>query len=196
MSDTLSQIGTFLSSNAGKGLLTAGTAGGGLIQNFLANRQANQKQRFVQDLITNPAKFNQFVQGFDQPLSKGLTSEVARETDAYGATRGLGSSPAVMQDVFAQALAPSVMAEKNAAIQAALQSLGIYEDSPTQRPIDVTGALKAIQMLGGKGGRGSNPSIDPTAQLLNTGYNVPDVAYPGALPDPSIASDIPAITGQ
>jgi hypothetical protein len=196
MSDTLSQIGTFLSSNAGKGLLTAGTAGGGLIQNFLANRQANQKQRFVQDLITNPTKFNQFVQGFDQPLSKGLTSEVARETDAYGATRGLGSSPAVMKDVYAQALAPSVMAEKNAAIQAALQSLGIYQQSPTQGPIDVTGALKAIQMLGGKGGRGSNTSIDPTAQLLNTGYNVPDVAYPGALPDPSIASDIPALTGQ
>jgi hypothetical protein len=189
MSDMLSQLGSFLSSGAGKGLLTGGVAGAGLLQNFLANRQANQKQKFVQDLITNPAKFNQFVQGFDQPLSKGLTSEVARETDAYGATRGLGSSPAIMKDVYAQALAPSVMAEKNAAIQAALQSLGIYENSPTQRPIDVTGALKAIQMLGGGGGGGGG--IDPTATLSPTGYNVPDV-----LPDSSIASDIPALTGQ
>jgi hypothetical protein len=188
MSDALSQLGTFLSSDMGKGLLTAGTAGGGLLQNILANRQANQKQKFVQDLITNPAKFNQFVQGFDQPLSKGLTSEIARETDAYGATRGLGSSPAIMKDVYAQALAPSVMAEKNAAIQAALQALGIYEGSPTQQPINVSGALKAIQMLGGGGGGGGG-GIDPTATLSPTGYNVPDVAYPGTLPAPSIASD-------
>jgi hypothetical protein len=189
MSDALSQLGTFLSSNAGKGLLTAGTAGGGLLQNFLANRQANQKQKFVQDLITNPAKFNQFIKGFEQPQTQGLTSEVARQADAYGATRGLGSSPTIMRDVYAQDLAPYVAAEKNAALQAALQSLGIYESSPTQKPIDVTGALKAIQMLGGGGGGGGGGT--PIGPLSNTGYNVPDV-----LPDVSIASDIPAVTGQ
>ena len=54
-------VGGFLGTDVGKGVMTAGTLGGGLIQNLIAARQANAKQKFVQDLITNPAKFNALV---------------------------------------------------------------------------------------------------------------------------------------
>jgi hypothetical protein len=194
MSDALSQIGQFFGSKGGQGLLTAGTAGGGLLQNFLANRQAEQKQKFVEGLITDPAKLQKFVAGFDRPLSAGLTADVARSADAYGAERGLGSSPAVMKDVYAQALAPSVEAEKNAAMTAALQSLGIYENSPTTKPVDITALLKAIQMgtppssPGVTGQMPNMPPVDVSSMGLLSG--------PAPLPAPTIGDDIPAIAGQ
>ena len=147
MSEVLSTIGTFLGSGAGKGLLTAGTAGGGLIQNILANREAQKKQSFVENLITDPKKWNAFVASKEQPLQAGLTADVARSTDAYGAERGLGSSPAVMKDVYAQALAPYVQNEQQMAQNAALQSLGIYEGSPTTKPVDVSQILKAFMSM-------------------------------------------------
>jgi hypothetical protein len=163
MSEVLSQIGTFLGSTTGKGLLTAGTAGGGLIQNILANREAQQKQNFVEQLVTNPAKWNAFVASKEQPLQAGLTADIARSTDAYGAERGLGSSPAVMKDVYAQALAPYIQNEQQMAQNAALQSLGIYEGSPTTKPIDVSSILKAFMSMPGNR-PGPFNSIPPAVQ--------------------------------
>src|ERR1039458_6648025 len=113
MSDMMSQIGTFLGSQGGKTAETGAAAGGGLLQNWMANREAQKKQQFVENLITNPAKFNSFVSGFEKPLTAGLTADVARSTDAYGAERGLGSSPMAMQSMYAQALAPVEQAQQN-----------------------------------------------------------------------------------
>ena len=94
----LKTVGSDLGTDTGKGLLTLGTLGGGFLQNLMAARQANAKQKFVQDLITDPAKFNALVAKTEQPLSQGLTTDIARQADAYGAERGLGSSPAIMKD--------------------------------------------------------------------------------------------------
>ncbi len=199
MSEAMSQIGQFFNSGGGKALETGAVAGGGFLQNYLAQRQAEQKQKFVQDLITNPAKFQKFVAGFDRPLSAGLTADVARSTDAYGAERGFGSSPAIMKDVYAQALAPAVENEKNAALQAALQSLGIYSETPTTKPTDITSLLKALQM-------GNSPS--PGVQGQMPGSMPIDVSQMGLLsgpvsnplPQPTVGggdfADIPGITGQ
>lgn len=153
MSEIMSQIGQFFSSTGGKEALTGATAGTGLLQNWLANREATKKQKFVEDLITNPAKFQSFVAGFEKPLASGLTADVARSADAYGAERGLGSSPAIMKDVYAQALAPYIQQQKDAATQAALNSLGIYEQSPTTKPMDISSILKMLAMS-----RGGAPS--------------------------------------
>lgn len=158
MPDALTSIGQFLSSGAGKGLLTAGTTGAGLAQNLLANNQAQKKQNFVQDLITNPAKFSAYVKSFEQPLQAGLTADISRQTDAYGGERGLGSSPAIMKDVYAQALAPLLQQQQNNATQTALQSLGIYENSPTQKPVDISSILKSLMM-------GAKPSAGVTGQM-------------------------------
>lgn len=168
MSDIFSSIGSFISSSLGQGVLKAGTVGGGFLQNFLANREAQQKQKFVENLITNPTKWASYVSGFNKPLAAGLTSDIARETDAYGAERGLGSSPAIMKDVYAQALAPYIQNEQSMAQNAALQSLGIYEESPTTRPMDVTSLLKMFM---------SNPATKNGPQPINVSG--------GAMPTPS-----------
>jgi hypothetical protein len=164
--EAFKSIGDFFSSSAGGGLLKAGAAGGGFLQNWLANREAQKKQQFVENLVTNPNKWASYVAGFDKPLSKGLTTDIARDTDAYGAERGLGSSPAIMKDVYAQALAPYIQNEQSMAQNAALQSLGIYENSPTTKPVDITSLLRMLMMgkpaMPSTPGGGGIPSTDPS----------------------------------
>ncbi len=185
MSDIISQIGGFLGSSTGKGLLTAGTAGGGLVQNILANREAQQKQKFVEDLVTNPAKWNAFVASKTQPLQQGLTSDIARSTDAYGAERGLGSSPAVMKDVYAQALAPFLLQQQQMGENAATNALGIYGSTPTTKPIDVSSLLKAFLSM--PGSRPAFGNLPPTTigggQVPVQSAPVPNQIPP--VPDPS-----------
>lgn len=143
---TLGKTGSFLGTTAGKGLMGAGVGGAGLIQNWLAARQANQKQKFVQDLITNPQKFNALVAQTEQPLSKGLTSSVERQANAQLAESGMGSSPAVMADVYAQALAPYQQQEQQMAIQSLLSRLGTYASTPTMQPVNVGPIMQALMM--------------------------------------------------
>jgi hypothetical protein len=178
MSDVMTQIGNFLNSSQGKGLMGAGIGGAGLIQNIMANNEAQKKQKFVEQLISNPAKFSAYVKGFQQPLQAGLTSDISRQTDAYGAERGLGSSPAVMKDVYAQALAPVLQQQQQSAEQAALQSLGIYENSPTTKPGDVSSILKVLMM-------------QPPASNTTPGYGQWDFPSPSAqnLPQPGISTN-------
>jgi hypothetical protein len=192
MSEIFSSIGSFFNSGAGSGLLKAGAAGGGFLQNWLANREAQQKQKFVENLVTNPAKWSSFVQGFDQPLTKGLTTDIARSTDAYGAERGLGSSPAIMKDVYAQALAPFIQQEQQMGQNAALSSLGIYENSPTTKPVDITSMLRLLM-------QGKNPPSTSTGQqpisIQGGSYdpNAVPQGWEGPIQDPWTA--VPGITG-
>jgi hypothetical protein len=184
MSNMLTQIGTFMSSGAGKAVEGGAVAGTGLVQNLLANSEAQQKQSFVENLIKNPAAFQKFVSGFTQPLTAGLTADVARSSDAYGAERGLGSSPAVMKDIYAQALAPYLVQQQNSGQQAAMQALGIYGSTPTTKPVDVSSILKMI-MMGGQQQQGPNPTagINPAA-VPNTFGTLADL--PGAAPTPQL----------
>jgi len=183
MSGMLTQVGTFLSSPAGKGVLGAGVAGTGLVQNLLANNEAQQKQKFVEQLITNPQKFASYVQGFQQPLQAGLTQDIARSTDAYGAERGLGSSPVALQDMYAQALAPVLQQQQQQAQQTALSSLGIYENSPTTKPVDISSILKALMMGGQQQGPNPTAGINP-ASIPNTFGTLADL--PSAAPTPQL----------
>ena len=189
MSDIFQNIGNFLGSTEGKGMLSGAAVGGGFLQNWLANREAQKKQKFVEDLISNPAKFNQFVSGFEKPLSAGLTSDVARQADAYGAERGLSSSPAIMQSVFAQSLAPFVQQSQQTAEQAALQSLGIYESSPTTKPVDISSLLKVLLAAPPS----QFPTFQPPANIEQPSWmpgGGPNVAPPmPTLPPPDISSD-------
>jgi hypothetical protein len=165
-------------------LLTAGTAGGGLIQNWLAERQANAKQKFVQDLITNPAKFNALVAQTEKPLSQGLVADISRQTDAYGAERGLGSSPYIMKDVLAQSLAPAEMQQQQMAINSLLSRLQTYAGQPTMPGVNVTPMLQALSMW--KPGSNTGPLADMTLPS-----NLPPAPSPfgplsGAMPLPSV----------
>jgi hypothetical protein len=193
MSDVMSQIGQFFQSGGGKAVEGGAAAGTGLIQNFMANNEAQKKQKFVEQLITNPTKFNQFVSGFEKPLTAGLTADVARQTDAYGAERGLGSSPTVMKDVYAQALAPLVAQQQQSGQNAALQSLGIYENSPTTKPVDISSILKMLMMQPGKSPdvtAGINPASVPNPSSTDYGLTT-------MLPPPTVGGgDDAALYGQ
>jgi hypothetical protein len=181
--DAISQIGSFLGSGAGKGLLQGGAIGGGFLQNWLANREAQKKQQFVEGLISNPAKFSAYVSQLEKPLSSGLTTDIARETDAYGAERGLGSSGPVMKDVYAQALAPYQQQSQQMALQQALQGLGLYENSPTTKPVDLTSILKMFMSPQQPGGMpGATPPVNPSVSWMGGG-------------SPSILNDSGAGTG-
>jgi len=195
MSQVLSTIGDAIGSKGGQTLLGLGTAGAGLTQNIIANREAEQKQKLVRDFINNPAKFSAAVSAAEKPLSQGLTSDIARQTDAYGAERGLGSSPAVMRDVYAQALAPYEQNEQQMAINSVLQRLGIYADTPTTKPVDMSSVFKLLSLGGGGKGGGGLPGVD-----------LPNIQSPGITPDyiPNLPSpvvdtgtmgDIPGLVG-
>jgi len=184
MSDVFQNIGNFLNSGEGKGLMTGGTIGAGFLQNLLANRQASKKQKFIEDLISNPAKFNAYVSNFEKPLQSGLTADISRMTDAYGAERGLGSSPAVMKDVYAQALAPYLLQQQNQAEQTALSSLGIYENSPTTKPVDISSIMKML-LMGSKptGGSAGDLFADAGLNVMQPSY-MPGITTPSAEPAP------------
>jgi hypothetical protein len=189
MSDVMSQIGQFLSSGTGKAVEGGAVAGTGLLQNLMANNEAQKKQRFVEQLISNPTKFNEYVAGFEKPLTAGLTADVARQTDAYGAERGLGSSPVAMQSAYAQALAPILAQQQDQASQRALQALGIYEGSPTTKPVDISSLLKALMMSKPPTNvtAGINPSAVPTPQIppdaLGLSSPLPQPTVSGGGPD-------------
>jgi len=192
MPDALSQIGSFFTSGAGKAVEGGAAAGTGLIQNLLANREATKKQNFVESLITNPAKFSQYVASFEKPLTAGLTADISRQTDAYGAERGLGSSPAIMKDVLAQALAPYYLQQQQMAQQQALQGLGIYEQSPTTKPIDVSSILKAIMMGGKTPLPPGPPTADPGTSVLQPSYMPGNAPVPPPYFDPNATGQLPS----
>lgn len=189
MSEIFQTIGSALSSTAGQGILKAGTIGGGFLQNWLANREAQQKQKFVEQLVTDPNKWNAFVAGKTQPLQAGLTQDVSRIADAYGAERGFGSSPAIMKDVYAQALAPYLQAQRQAGENAAENALSIYEDSPTTKPIDITSLLKMF--LTNQPG-GTSPGGAIRAAAIPPG-GIPTI--PSQLPDYIPTQDTTAVAG-
>jgi hypothetical protein len=199
MSDVMTQLGQFFNSGAGKGLLGAGVGGAGLVQNFMANNEAQKKQKFVEQLITNPAKFSSYVKSFEQPLQSGLTADISRQTDAYGAERGLGSSPAVMKDVYAQALAPVLQQQQQSGQQAALQSLGIYENSPTTKPVDISSILKMLMMQ--PGGSNITPGYGQWTNPSPSAMNLPGMATDsstgdfGPLPPPMVGGGDGTATG-
>lgn len=168
MSEALSSIGTWLGSDLGKGLMTAGTAGAGLAQNLMAYR----KQKQVQDLIADPKKFNAMVAATEQPLSQGLVSSVGRQADAYGAERGLGSSPYIMKDVMAQALAPYQQQAQTTAMNSVLERLGLMARNPAL-PIDMTSIFKALATMG---------------KTPNYNYGTWGGGSVGGVPDPALAT--------
>lgn len=183
MPDVLQNIGNFLGSSGGQAVEKAGIGGAGFLQNWLANREAKKKQDYVMSLLTDPKKFQALVTQAEQPLSKGLTTDIARQTDAYGAERGLGSTPAIMKDVYAQALAPYQQREQQMAIDSVLKRLGIYADTPTTKGVDLTSIFKMLQM----GDGGAKPP-DVTAgidlnSVPNPGLTAGELGLPGPMID-------------
>lgn len=152
---------------------------GSAISNFLSSRQQNKYlsdqinyQKFLRSLSTDPAKMSQYVSGFEKPLDQGLVSGVNNQVQAFGAERGLSTSPQIMAEIEAQALGPLQQNQQQMAINEAMAALGMPSGTPSfpnsgGGSFDISAIIK--NLLGG------NKSSTPV--------------YPSTPTDMSITSD-------
>jgi hypothetical protein len=185
MSQVFSKIGSFMGGKGG-GIIGTGVSA---LSNFLTNRTKNKYlqdqinyQKYLRSLSTDPAKMSQYVKGFEKPLDQGLVSGVNNQVQAFGAERGLSTSPQIMQEIEAQALGPLQQSQQQMAINEAMQSLGLPAGDPSaalsgSQPFDITAMIK--QLLGGKAAT-APVTLDNINQPsgINLPESGPDVAVP------------------
>ena len=150
---------------AGTQIANLGSTGYNLYNQY----QNQQYQNKLRDLSTNPTKMNAYAEQFTKPLTAGLQTGVANNTQAYLAQRGLSDSPQISEQVQAQAIAPYIQENQNKGYSNALQALGLGggSASPDSKSAATLSALtKAFSQLGGAG---SSMSAAQLAQLLQQG---------------------------
>jgi hypothetical protein len=182
MSDVFGKIASTLGGAVKSNPLAAIGTGISGVTSFLKNRQQSDYlkkqldyQKFLSGLSTDPAKMSAYISGFEKPLSAGLTKGVENEVQAFGAERGLSTSPQIMEQILAQALGPYQIQEQQHAIETAMRSLGLPFSSaphsiPGSGPMDISALIK--QLMGGGG--------TPSPRTVNTGGGS---ALPGDSPD-------------
>lgn len=157
-------ITSALSSLSNSGVLkdVAGVASAGSSAYNLYNQYQNQQyQNKLRSLAANPAAVGQLAAGYTQPLNAGLTTEVANQTQAYLASRGLSDSPQISQQVEAQAIAPWIQQNQQQGYQDALQALNLGGGAippQLQQQNSMDALTKAFSQLGG-GGTGISPAL-------------------------------------
>lgn len=158
------------------GKIGQGVTGGlGILGNIIgANRQNTiQKAALAQEkelaaLAANPALLAAKIKALQQPLSQGLITGVGNNVQGQLAERGLGTSPQIAQEVYAQALAPYQMDEQRMAQEALFRALGLpleainVAQGTMQPPTDTSSFWQMLQkpnvpQLPGS----SHPYIDP-----------------------------------
>jgi len=171
MSQVFSQIGSAFSKSP------FGAIGTGIstLSNFLTNRTKNKYlqdqinyQKYLRSLSTDPAKMSAYVQGFEKPLDQGLVSGVNNQVQAFGAERGLSTSPQIMQQIEAQALGPLQQNQQQMAINEAMTSLGLPVANPNlggEQPFDITALIKQL-LGGGKPAPQVVPFNDPGGSII------------------------------
>ena len=130
MSGLLTSLGGFLSSNSKSLNSLLGLAGAGTnlfsgIQQVQEQNRLAGAQKYVTDLMTNPAKMSAARAAYTQPLNAGLTSDITNQVQANLAERGLGSSPAAYTQQLTAALAPYIQQNQQAGMQDLLAALGL-----------------------------------------------------------------------
>ena len=150
MSDSFtSALSSIGSSPVTKGALDAaqlGSTGYGLYNTYQNQQYQNQLRSYAQ----NPQKMNQYAAQFTQPLTAGLTTGVENNAQAKLAQSGLSDSPQIAQQVYAQALAPSIQQNQNQGYQNALSALNLGGGAQTSNT--GTALAKAFSQLGGVSG--------------------------------------------
>lgn len=172
------------------GKVGAGASGVmGIISNLIrgqklaeAQKAAAARQKELAGLIADPALLAQKVSAMEQPLNKGLVQGVENQAQAGLMERGLGTSPQIANQVFAQALGPYEQENRMAALRSVLQLYGI-DDSMINtmigaegQPIDTSGLWAQLQ------GKPSVPTIPP--------------ATPNYPPSPDMAGGISTYGGE
>lgn len=137
--------------------LTGGLAGAGMIGNILQQKQQNAYNNFIMGILKNPAKLAEMVRAVQQPLSGALVQGVTNRVGADMASRGLAQAPGIFAGEEAQALAPAIQANQNAAMQAVLTALtGARPNYGT--PSNTSGAIQTFLNTLGKPSSGTTPT--------------------------------------
>lgn len=196
MSQVFSQIGGAFSKNP-LGFIGTGVSA---LSNFLTNRTKNKYlqdqinyQKYLRSLASDPAKMSAYVRGFEQPLDQGLVASVNNQVQAFGAERGLSTSPEIMAEIEAQALGPLKQNSQQMAINEALASLGLPAGDPSSalsstQPFDLTAIMKSL--LGG----GTGTEVIPFTPVGGSTIPAPDAPEPDA-PVPNIPGITAADSG-
>lgn len=160
-------------------LLLGGMLGTGEIGNIIEERKRAAYQNQLMQLIKDPAKLTQMVLKAQRPLDNALVQAVNNRVQADMASRGLAQAPGVFAASQAQALAPFIQENQNAAMQQVLASLGL--PAGTFRQPENLSPLLAQFLRTFRGGGGGDTSV-----FSGPAYTPPDV---GAIaPDESIPS--------
>lgn len=131
MSETLQNIGTFLSGPSGKGLEALagiGATGAGLYSNINAEQQRAAEEKYLQqqqNALANPTVLANEVASATQPLSRGLTEALTNQVQGTLAESGLSESPGALATGITQAEAPFVQANQQQALQLVMQRLNL-----------------------------------------------------------------------
>lgn len=211
----MSQVFSNILGSLKKNPVGAITGGAGAVSNFINSRKQNSYlnnqlayQKLLMQMAKNPQMLRDRVAGFEKPLDQGLVSGVGNAVQANLAQRGLGASPSIANDVFAQALAPYQQHNQDLAVQEAFQSLGLPTQSGAvpqfNQPQDLAMIIK--NLLDFKGGAPSpvslptgGPSvIPPPSNDPNVGPPTNDQGVIGNLPggqNPDLSSLILSLGG-
>lgn len=164
-------------------ILSAGanvaSAGSNLYQGY-----ENQKyQDMLRSYAGNPQKLQAYEQGFVKPLNAGLVKGVENQAQGYAAERGLAQSPALQQEIVAQALGPYEQQNQQEGYQNALAALGLGGGA---KPPDTQGGLTSLFAgLQGLQGLGSGLNLAHIQNLASSAGEMP------ILSSPSLTDTIP-----
>ena len=165
------------------------TGGLGVISNLIrgnrmntAQKAALQNQQQIQGLINNPALLAQKVAAMEQPLNQGLVQGTENAAQGGLAERGLGTSPQIANQVFAQALGPYEQQNRSESLRSVLQLLGMDQSAidtiigAEGQPTDTSGLWGAMQKPP------TSPYVNTNPSMLGGGSmpGVPSLTVPGA----------------
>jgi hypothetical protein len=178
------------------------TQGVGTVSNVIRGNRVNeaqkaalQRQKELDQLIKNPALLAQKVQSMTQPLNQGLVQGVENQAQGGLAERGLGTSPQIANEVFAQALGPYQHQNQMEALRSVLQMYGIDESmlntiiGAEGQPTDTSGLWGAMQKPPQQPWQNTNTSKIPTSTGGGPDVPVPGLEVPGG--DPNQPSPFP-----
>lgn len=167
------------------------TQGMGVISNIIrgnrmntAQKAALQNQKQLQSMINNPALLAQKVAAMEQPLNQGLVQGTENAAQGGLAERGLGTSPQIANEVFAQALGPYEQQNRSEALRSVLQMMGMDQSAidtivgAEGQPTDTSGLWGAMQKPPAVPYMNTNASVIPSSG--GSSVPVPGLTVPGS----------------
>jgi len=133
-----------------------------------------QRQTAGTDVAADPAQMMAKVQGFQQPLNRNLTANVANFVNAQLAARGMATSPGQTDYAMAQAISPFIFQNQQEA-----EKLAMYGTSlPMQMQPFAYPTFQTSGVASTPGGSGTTPSSvfdpnmpNPWANPSSTGFD-------------------------